>query len=96
MTSATVTLRVFDANTIGRQPLIGCTPIPINSGAICIVRGCNPDNPLIKESKMIYVWSTNYVWSDYFPEYSERMQAMAEDLEYSFEIADTLSLVEKE
>lgn len=37
-----------------------------------------------------------YVWSEHFPEYSERMQAMADNAAYAFEMADTLSLKEKE
>lgn len=31
-----------------------------------------------------------YIFSEYFPEYSERMQAMADNVEYAFEMADTL------
>ena len=37
-----------------------------------------------------------YIWSETFPEYSERLQAMADNVKYAFEMADTLSLTEKE
>ena len=36
-----------------------------------------------------------YIFSEYFPEYFERMQAMADNVEYAFEMADALSLTEK-
>ena len=44
----------------------------------------------------VYICQTIHVWSDYFPDYTERMQAMADNAEYAFEMADTLSLKEKE
>lgn len=37
-----------------------------------------------------------YIFSEYFPDYTERLQAMADNVEYAFEVAETLSLKEKE
>ena len=37
-----------------------------------------------------------YVWAEHFPDYSDRMQAMVDNAGYAFEMADTLSLKEKE
>lgn len=36
-----------------------------------------------------------YIFSEYFPDYHERLQAMADNVEYAFESADALSLAEK-